>query len=427
MAAHIQLGPRPTATTATWTGRAALLWLRRHLLLRMAAISLLLGLSIALLIPNEYESNARIMPPDPSSSGSSLMALMAARSASLGPLASLATGLVGTHTTTGLFISLLQSGTVTGDLVNRFQLQSVYKKRYYVDAVKRLARKTSISDDKKSGVITIEVADHDPGRAHDLVQGYLEELNKLVRQTSNSAARQERMFLEQRLRTASADLEHAETALSEYSTRNNTIDLKEQTRAMVDAGARVEGELVLEQSTLNSLRQVYGDGNIRVRQAEARIGTLERELRKVSGSSSDVAAALGSSTASAEQGIYPALRQLPRLGVAYADLYRSVRIQETVFELLTQQYESARIEEAKDIPAVNVIDAPGIPEKKSFPPRTLLILLFTAVGTALTAVVILLSAHWNELPSDNQRKLLIRNVQSSLEAKLSSVQPRGVR
>ena len=67
--------------------------------------------------------------------------------------------------------------------------------------------------------------------------------------------------------------------------------------------------------------------------------------------------------------IYPPLRQLPRLAVPYADLYRTVRVQETLFELLTQQYEMARIEEAKDVPAVNVIDPPGIPEKKSFPPR----------------------------------------------------------
>jgi uncharacterized protein involved in exopolysaccharide biosynthesis len=101
---------------------------------------------------------------------------------------------------------------------------------------------------------------------------------------------------------------------------------------------------------------------------------------------------------------------LPRLAVPYADLYRAVRVQETIFELLTQQYESARIEEAKDIPAVNVIDSPGIPEKKSFPPRTLLILLLTLFSMAVAAGYILLSAGWDALPFDDERKLLAHDI-----------------
>jgi capsule polysaccharide export protein KpsE/RkpR len=375
------------------------------------------SIGIALLIPKQYESGARIMPPDQAASGASLLGLMASRSAAFSPLSTLASGLIGARTTTALFISLLQSGTVAGHLVDRFQLQAVYGKRYRIDATKRLARNTQISDDKKSGVITITVTDRDPRRARDLAQAYLDELNKLVRQTSNSAARQERLFLEQRLRTATKDLEHAQIELSEYSTRNNTIDLKEQTRAMVDAAARIEGERVLEQSTLNSLRQVYGEDNIRVREAEARAAVLEHELRTMSGSSSSVGAAGPSTTDVAEP--YPALRQLPRLAVRYADLYRTVRVQETLFELLTQQYESARIEEAKDIPAVNVIDAPGIPEKKSFPPRALLALTLTLLATSATASWIVLSVKWGELPMDDKRRLLVRDVVRSFHSRTS--------
>jgi capsule polysaccharide export protein KpsE/RkpR len=425
MAAHTQLGPsavqvvQPSGDTATWTGRATLLWIRRKLLLRVATIAVALSIGVVLLIPKQYEATTRIMPPDQASSGASLLALMASRSSNLGPLGSLASGLIGARTTTSLFISLLQSGTVSGHLVDRFQLQSVYRTRYHVDAAKRLARNTHINDDKKSGVITVQVSDRNPRRARDLAQAYLDELNGLVRQTSTSAARKERIFIEQRLRAATADLDRAQTALSEYSTRNNTIDLKEQTRAMVDAGARVEGELVLEQSSLNSLRQVYGDSNVRVREAEARIATLQRELHKVSGSASDLNDAGSKSAISSAADIYPPLRQLPRLAVPYANLYRTVRVQETVFELLTQQYESARIEEAKDIPAVNVIDPPGIPEKKSFPPRILLILLFTSVSLAAAAASILFSARWHALPFDDDRKLLVRDIARVVRSRTS--------
>src|SRR6202034_127801 len=122
--------------------------------------------------------------------------------------------------------------------------------------------------------------------------------------------------------------------------------------------------------------------NVRVRETEARIASLQHDLKNMVGTSAPLAsgdAGADNATDGAEDKgeLYPPLRQLPRLAVPYADLYRRVRVQETVYELLTQQYEMARGEAATDVPVVNVIDSPGIPEKKSFPPRALLALLLT--------------------------------------------------
>ena len=203
----------------------------------------------------------------------------------LGALGGLAASLLHEHNSSALYISLLESGTVADDLIDRFDLRKVYHKRYYVDAAKHLARETKITDDKKSGVITIKVEDTDPVRARDLAQAYLDELNKLVNQTSTSSARQERIFIEHRLRSVQNDLENAQIELSDFSSRNTTVDITAQTRAMVDVGARLEGEIVAERSGLESMRQVYTDDNVRVREAQARIGVLQRELNKLAGSS----------------------------------------------------------------------------------------------------------------------------------------------
>ena len=178
---------------------------------------------------------------------------------------------------------------MSGHLIDRFNLQHVYHKRYRIDAAKHLARCTKITEDKKSGVITIEVEDTDRVRARDLAQGYLDELNNLVMRTNTSAAHRQRVFIEQRLHKVEADLEQAQLDLSEFSSKNSAIDIKEQTRAMVDAGARVQAELLLEQSGLESLRQIYGDGNVRVRETEARIASLKAELAKMTGSSAPLA------------------------------------------------------------------------------------------------------------------------------------------
>ena len=414
-----------------WAVRTMLLWKHRRKLARHTAISLLVSLAIAFTIPKQYKSSTSIMPPDQQGSGAMMLAALASHStgtSSLGGLGGLAGQLLGAHSSSALFVDLLHSSSVSGHLIDRFNLQHVYRKKYRIDTAKHLARSTKITEDKKSGVITIEVEDKDRTLARDLAQGYLDELNKLVLRTSTSSAHQERVFIEQRLRKVRADLETAQLALSDFSSKNSTIDIKEQTHAMVDAGARVQAELLIEQSGLESLRQIYGDGNVRVRETEARIASLKGELAKMTGSSAPITdgdnhdvAATGRSDGEPKDELYPPLRQLPRLAVPYADLYRTVRVQETLFELLTQQYEMSRIEEAKDVPPVSVIDAPGIPEKKSFPPRLIVSLLLTLLSFSCASAMILLRARWASIDRSDPRKALAEEILPVLRRRLRSV------
>jgi len=416
--------PNETAQSVAapmWVVRASLLWKNRRLLGRVTAIAMIVSLGIAFVIPKSYKATASIMPPDQQGSGATLLAALVGRSGGLGGLGSLAGGLLGGHPTTALYVSLLESGTVSGHLIDKFQLQSVYHTRYRFTTAKRLAHLTKISDDKKSGVITIVVEDTDRVRARDMAQAYLDELNNLLTQTSTSSAHQERLFIENRLHSVGADMEQAQLALSEFSSKNSTIDIKEQTRGLVDAGARVQGEFLVEQAGLQSLRQIYGDGNVRVRETKARIAALQHDLKDMTGSSAPLAA----DDAEDKGELYPPLRQIPRLAVPYADLYRRVRVQETVFELLTQQYEMARIEEAKDIPVVSVIDPPGVPERKSFPPRILLTLLLTFLSFVAAAAAILIRDCWLQVDSGDPRKKLMTEVLSVLSKRLPSVAAPG--
>lgn len=412
-----------------WAVRALFLWGHRRLLLRVTVISLALSVILCFfVIPKQYTSIATIMPPD---SGSASTMLMSALSGSgkgggggLGALGGLAASLLHEHNSTALYIGLLESGTIADQLINRFDLRKVYHKRYYIDTAKRLAHRTKITDDKKSGIITIKVEDTDPARARDLTLAYLDELNSLVNLTSTSSARQERIFVERRLHEVQNDLEKAQVELSDFSSKNTTVDITAQTRAMVDVGAHLEGEIVAEQSGLETLRQVYTDDNVRVREAQARIGVLQRKLNELAGSSTPPAP--GSSEQVAGQ-LYPPLRQLPRLAVRYADLYRRVKVEETIFELLTEQYEMARIDEAKDIPVVRVIDAPGIPEKKSFPPRVILSAVLTLLAFAAVSAFLLLRERWDNVDSSDPRKRLADAITESVrERKELALVAKGV-
>jgi uncharacterized protein involved in exopolysaccharide biosynthesis len=398
-----------------WVRNANLLWEHRRLLAKVAAVALILSAAIAFLTPKRYESVARLMPPEQPSSGAAMLAALAGHS--LGGLAGFGNlaGLLGGRTSSALFIDLLHSRTISDHIIDRFNLQHIYKKRYRIDTVKYLGRHTTVVDDKKSGVITITFSDTDPRRAQAITQAYLDELNSMVTHANTSSARREREFIEKRLVSVQAELQSAEKALSQFSSTNVTLDIKEQTHAMVDAAAKLQAELIVGQSELDSLQQIYGDGNVRVRAARARIGVLKNELAKMSGSASPEGS---NQSGEASSELYPSLRQLPRLAVPYADLYRRVRIQETVFELLSQQYEMSRIEEAKDTPVVAVIDQPLVAEKKSFPPRSLVILLLTMLAVGGTCFYIILRSMWEHVGAGDPRKVLAQEIADSVRRQL---------
>jgi uncharacterized protein involved in exopolysaccharide biosynthesis len=198
---------------------------------------------------------------------------------------------------------------------------------------------------------------------------------------------------------------------------------------MVDAAARLQGELILGRSELDSLTQIYGEENVRVRAARARVASLQQELGKLSGSSAGVVEDSATETSGDKNSLYPSLRQLPRLAVPYANLYRRVRIQETVFELLSQQYEMARLEEAKDTPVVSVIDPPLVAEKKSFPPRLVVILLLTTFFVGSSAGYILIRDQLSRIGRDDPRRVLAEQINASFQMLLQRYLPprRGVR
>ncbi len=379
-----------------------LLWDRRRLLAKATLWGLVASTLIAFLIPKRYESATRLMPPDTQSSG---MAMMAALSGVGGSgLGALAGDLLGMKSSGALFVDILSGRTVQDRIIARFDLRSVYHNRYWEDARKNLALHTAVSEDRKSGIITIVVTDNDPKRAAAMAQAYVEELDRLVAQVSTSSARRERMFIEQRLETVKRNLDTASQQFSEYASKNTTIDVTAQAKATVEAAAKLEGELIAAQSELEGLEQIYAKNHVRVRAMQARVDELRSQLHKIGGDSSDLSASATFTSDKNSNQEFPSIRQLPLLGVKWADLYRETKIQEKVYELLTQQDELAKIQEAKEIPTVKVLDAPVVPEKKSFPPRLVIMVIGMMLAISLTAVYVLTRELWFQMDPLDRRK-----------------------
>ena len=389
------------------------LWDRRRFLAKVAVWSLVLSTVIAFLIPKRYESTTRLMPPDSQSgSGMAMMAALATKGG-LG-LSSMAGDLLGLKSSGALFVDILRGRTVEDRIIDRFDLRKVYYDRYWEDARKDLTKYTDISEDRKSGVITITVTDHDPHRAALMAQAYVYELDRLVAEVSTSSARRERIFIEQRLQTVRQDLDNASHRFSEYASQNTTIDITAQAKATVEAASRLEGELIAAQSQLEGLEQIYSKDSVRVRSLQATVNELSSQLRRIGGDASDPSPNQNATGSKSAEQQFPSIRQLPLLGVKWADLYRETKVQETVYELLTQQYELAKIQEAKEIPTVKVLDAAYVPEKKAFPPRLLVILISVLLSLGFGVFWLLGQMQWERTDSQDPRKLLVSEISAAL-------------
>jgi uncharacterized protein involved in exopolysaccharide biosynthesis len=390
-------------------------WNRRQTIVRLTWSGFILSALAAFLIPRRYASSARLMPPDQSNSGSGLAMLAAASGNASSNLGSLAGGILGLKSSGALFIGILQSRTVRDDIVSRLQLQKVYGDRYAEDARNHLAANSDVYEDRRSGIITIEVTDTQPRRAAAITQEYTEELNRVVNQMSTSSAHREREFLEERLKSVQADLEGAEKEFSQFASKNGTIDIQTQGKAMIEGAATLQGKLIAAESELQGLKQIYTDDNVRVRSVRAQMAELKSQLGKIGGQNEST------DSADRAQGDpnYPSIRKLPLLGVAYADLYRRTKVQEAVFETLTREYELAKVQEVKETPSVKVLDAASVPEKKSYPPRLLIISLGSVSAFVAGMIWMVLRTLWEETDPEDPRREFALEVYRGTAAQLS--------
>ena len=358
-----------------------LVWLRRRYVLRTMLIVAVASAALAFLLPKRYEATATLMPPGNSGAMSTISMLLGMR----GDIGSSVTNqlgdMLGMKSPGQLYIKALQSRYVEDRIIKRFDLMTVYKAKRHIDTRLELEDNTELREDRKSGVITVTVTDSDPNRAAQMANAYSEELDRLLLEMNTSIARREREYYEQQLVAAKAEMQHAAKDLSDFAGKNVAINVPEQGKAAVVAIASVQGQLIAAEAQLKGVLQVYTDGQGPVQSLRAQIAELKRQMAQLGGKEGG------------GRDAFPDVKKLSALGVPYLDLYQRLKIQGAVVEALSQQYELAKLQESRQVPNVQVMDAAEVPEKKSFPPRILIVILcvWVAFGYAATRVI---AAHW---------------------------------
>ena len=400
----------PVAGDRGFSRSAELLWEQRRLLLSWILAGAVLALLLAILLPSKYESTTRVLPSEATSEAAMMMAGGAAAGAAM-PSLGVMSDLLGMKTPGALCSAILRSDTVLDGVINRIDLRKVYYVKSYDKAREKLAERTVISDDKKSGIVTLTVTDRDPNRAAAIANAYAEELDKTLQNLNTSSAHREREFLEQRIEVVRQNLSTAEKLLGQFSSKNSALDIKEQGRAAFEVAGRVEGELIVAQSELQGLRQIYGPDHPRVKSAEARVA----QLRAAAGQ-------LGSTSAGSDNDLsFLSIARLPVVGVTYADLFREVKVQEAIYEALIRQFEISKVEEVKETPRIEVIDYGKVPSRRSSP-RLLVLAILCPWGCLVVGVLVILGkSKWVDASPENPWKRLGIRVGQDLQRSFSRV------
>lgn len=338
---------------------------RKRLIGSIVGGAFVISILISLLLPKIYASTTSILPPQ--QEGSVGMAGMAA-SQLAGGLGGLAGGFLGLKSPADLWVGILKSQTVRDAIIKRFDLMRLYKAKTVEDARNALDGMVKINKSKED-IISISVEDKDPQRAAFLASAFVEELDKVNKSVVMSAGGRMRSFVEKRLGEGKVELEKIEEAVKTFQEKNGAVKLDDQSKAIIEAIGKIKGQLMAKEVELQTFLSFATPNNPQAEILKSQVEELRGGLRELEEGKKGE---LRSST-----GVFIPTAKMPDLALQYARLFRDMKVQETLYGLLTQQYEIARIQEAKDSPTVQVLDVAKVPVKKAKPKRAFIVILST--------------------------------------------------
>ncbi|MBE0627418.1 MAG: lipopolysaccharide biosynthesis protein [Burkholderiales bacterium] len=336
----------------------------KKLILGLPFVVAVLAAGYSLTLANIYTGVTKIMPPQQNQSAAA--ALLGQLGGALGGLTGAATGIKNPN---DLYVGMLQSRTVADNIIQRFDLNAHYEEEYQSRTRKRLDKLTTIISGK-DGIISIEVDDKDPRRAADLANAYVDELLKLTQVLAVTEASQRRLFFEKQLAQAKISLDKAQVAARQALQQGGLAKVDDQGRAMLEATARLRAQIAVKEVQIGAMRTFAANRNPDLRFAQQELESMKHELAKIEG------AGVAKSTTLDPSG----------QGFESLSLLRDLKYNEAIFELLSQQYGLAKIDEARDSTVVQVMDKAVEPDRKSKPKRALIVLL-SALAAGLVAVI----------------------------------------
>jgi tyrosine-protein kinase Etk/Wzc len=345
---------------------------KKPILLFTAGVAIVATIMV-LFLPKTYTATSRILPPQQKESALNSML------GQFGAIAGLSVGDLGLRNPEDVFVAMLTSRTVEDNLINRFDLRKVYGVKRYQDAQNKLAKNSEVIATKE-GLISISVTDHDPKRAAEIANAYVQELYNLNQNLAITEASQRRLFYEQQIKAEQRELSSAELALRQVQEKSGLLQPDAQGRTIISSIADLQAQVASHEVQLQTMRSYATPNNPDLKRAETELAGLRGQLAK-----------LEHSNAAAGNGdIAIPARQMPEAELEYLRRSREVKYHEALYDFLGKQLEAARIDEGQNAVLVQVVDTAVPPESKSGPKRLLLVLVSTLAAFSVACLAALL-------------------------------------
>ncbi|MDR5727643.1 MAG: GNVR domain-containing protein [Terriglobia bacterium] len=391
---------------------ALLLAARKRFIFLCSFLLALLTAIVVLIIPVTFTATTTILPPQQQES--SAMAMLG----QLGGLASLAGGgggaasMLGLKNPDDLYVGLLQSDSVMDGIIRRYNLMGDYRAKKFIDARKRLKSNTKILSEKSS-LISISVEDHDAKRAANLANAYVAGLHDLMSHLAVTSAAQRRVFFEQQVEQEKSKLADAEVALEATEKATGIIQPQGQAEAVIATIMQLQAQISASEVELGALRSSSTNQNPEVITLQSQIAALRAQLADFEKGHPGAVAAEGN--------VLMPTSQVPAASLEYLRRMRDVRYQETLFEFMTRQYEMAKVDEAKQGQLIQVVDPALVPERRSWPPRTLLTLLAFVLGAIFSSLWVVLESAYERAMREPEMAAKIGQLRQTLRIRRSRV------
>lgn len=347
-------------------------------------IACVLAFIIGSIVPKWYRATAVVYPPQEDILNFGLSNLV--QNLPFGGF-----GLSGESQQTLIYMAILQSRTIMETIADRFDLVALYKARNMEHTIRLLRAKVDFNIEKE-GTISVSVLDQNPRRASNMANAFVSYLDSLNTIKEVETARNNRIFIEKEYNDCITDLSDAEDALKAFQERFGVLSLPDQIEQEIKNVSNLYAEIITAEIDLRVKERSLTAGHSIVRDAQIKLRELKRKLDElVSKASSDSQSFGNGNTPSTE--LFIPIKQLPELSVSYARLYRDVQVKSKIYELLSQMYEQAKIQEAKDTPRVQILD-PAIPPIHKAKPKRLIWMLIAGSLSLIVVVVYAFSVEY---------------------------------
>ncbi|MBI4839009.1 MAG: chain length determinant family protein, partial [Nitrospirae bacterium] len=325
----------------------------------------------SLILPSKYMAETKILTPQ---QGSSSMASQFINQ--LGGAGVFAGGALGVKTPNDLYTEMLKSRAVLDRVIDRFDLTNSYKTKSREDVRSMLVKEMlSAKDDKKSGIITIGVEDKNPQKAADLANAFVEELKNVSQGLAVTEAAGRRLFFEEQLKDAKEALIKSEESLRGFQERTGAVKMDEQAKAVIEGMAQLRAQIAAKEVELKVMRTYSTASNPDLQKTEEALKGLKAELGKLE------------ARGGGKHDTFMPAGRMPEIGTEYTRKIRDFKFNETLYGLLTQQFEAAKLDEARDSAIIQVIDKAIPPERRFKPKRTQMVMVAGISGFVISVFI----------------------------------------